>query len=137
MTGTPDYLLDTNILVRFLRNDHPQHSPASRRLFDRAKAGRAVLHIPFVTVIETLHVLRSFYKVDRAVAARELVKIFNAPGVRVLAPAWLQEAINVHVLKKVSLADALIAAEARHSSMVVASFDGDFESLDAKLFVPK
>ena len=33
------YLLDTNVILRFLRDDHAQHSPAARALFSDACNG--------------------------------------------------------------------------------------------------
>jgi predicted nucleic-acid-binding protein len=126
----PCYLVDTNVLIRFLRNDHKEHSPASRRLFEKARAGKALLQIPFVTISETFHVLRTLYKIERVSAAREVIKILNAPGVSVSAPAWIHDAVNEYLVRNVSFGDACVAAEARLREMPVATFDQDFDAFE-------
>jgi predicted nucleic acid-binding protein len=138
VTRAPAYILDANILIRFLREDHAAHSPASKKLFEKAKTGKAVLHLPFITIAETFHVLRSFYKVERTVAATEMVKIMNAPNVLISAPFWIHDAVNEYLARNVSFGDACIAAEARASSFVVASFDTDFDGFAGiERFEPK
>ena len=46
MTAKPSYLLDANILLRFLTNDHPNHSAAAKKLYDRC--GFVTIHGPIV-----------------------------------------------------------------------------------------
>jgi len=125
----PHYLIDTNILVRFLRDDHAAFSSASRKLFEKARSGKLTLLIPFISIVETLHVLRSQYRVDQALSAREMIKILNAPGVELSAPGWIGEALGDYMKKGMSFGDACIAAEARANNYTVASFDGDFDAM--------
>ncbi|MDG4880514.1 type II toxin-antitoxin system VapC family toxin [Mesorhizobium sp. WSM4884] len=48
--------IDTNLIVRYLTNDHPEQSPRSRRLID----GQAVF-VAVTVILETEWVLRSAY----------------------------------------------------------------------------
>jgi predicted nucleic acid-binding protein len=138
LTGVPCYLLDTNILLRFLRADHAEHSAASCHLFDQARNGGVTLELPFIAIVETFHTLRAFYKTEKAQAGRELLKIMNARGVRVTAPHWIDDAINEYLSRNVAFGDACIVAEARSSGRVIASFDRGFDAFDdVKRFEPK
>ena len=127
MTAIPTYLLDTNILLRFLRNDHPAFSGASRKLFEKARAGKLHLLIPFIAIVEAFHALRTQYNTDRVPAAREMIKLINAPGVTLSAPAWAYDAVSEYLNRKISFGDACFAAEARAADLIVASFDTDFD----------
>jgi predicted nucleic acid-binding protein len=122
------YLVDTNVLLRFLRNDHPGMSHASRELFEAARNGRVKLDIPLIAIAECFHTLRSFYKIERVAAATEVIKIINSPGVRLSGPSWLRDAVEFYATNSVSFGDACIAAEARSEGKIIASFDRDFDS---------
>jgi predicted nucleic-acid-binding protein len=117
------YLVDANILLRFLTNDEARQSPATRKLFERAQAGQVTLCIPFITIVETVFTLQSHYGIERAAIGRELLKIVNAQGVVLFCPAWIIEAIEGYRANNVSFGDACLAAEAKAEGLPVASFD--------------
>jgi predicted nucleic-acid-binding protein len=123
MTAMPVYLADTNILLRFLMDDHPVHSAASKKLFEDAGAGKLSLRIPFIVITETVFTLLSYYQIDREAIGRELLKLLTAPGVATTCPDWALEALEDYGNRNVSFGDACLAAEARKDAIPVASFD--------------
>lgn len=138
MTGVPTYLVDTSVLLRFFVQGDPEKSKAVKKLVQQAGSGKAILEVPFVTVSETVHTLRSVYKFDRSDIAREVLKFLQAAGVELLAPEWLIDALRECQRGKVSFGDACIAAEARKLGRAVASFDRDFDAFDGIMrFEPK
>ena len=46
------YHLDANVVLRFLTQDHPVHSKAATRLFEKAKEKEIVLEIDVVILAE-------------------------------------------------------------------------------------
>lgn len=138
MTVVPVYLIDTNVMVRFITGNHVDHSERSKALFESAKRGLLRLEIPFVAIVETFYVLTKTYKVEKKIAGNAILKLLNAKGIRLLAPNWIQDAINEYLSEPVSLADACIAAEARSLGHTIASFDRDFDFLkDVKRYEPR
>lgn len=129
MTGAP-FLVDTNVILRFLLNDHAVHSEAARRLVERAEKREITLEIPFITVTEVVFTLRSFYKKKRNMIADEIIKILNTPGMNFRGPAWVLDALEEFGKRKVSFGDACIAAEARVFEIPVMSFDKDLDGFD-------
>lgn len=127
MTGVPCYLVDTNILLRFLVEDDEKKAAAARRLINQAGKGEVLLEVPFITVVEAVHTLRSVYKVDKGDITREVYKFLRNPGLRTTAPAWLFDALAEFQARNISFGDACIAAEARAFGKAVASFDRDFD----------
>lgn len=123
MSRPPAYLVDTNILLRYLMNDEPEHAAAAKRLFDRLKTGEITLYIPFITIAETVFILQSYYEINRADIGRELLKILNARGVVLTCPAWIIDAIDEYRTKNVSFGDACLAVEAQSEKLQIASFD--------------
>jgi predicted nucleic acid-binding protein len=116
-------LLDTNLLLRFLLNDHPAHGAAAKKLFDDAAAGKSILLVPFIAIAETVFTLQSFYRIDRADIGKGLLTLLTASGVRLTAPAWVLDAIELFRTRNVSFGDACLAAESVTGQLAVASFD--------------
>jgi len=123
MTVKPGYLLDANILLRFLTNDHPVHSAATKKLFADAGSGKISLRIPFIAITETIFTLQSYYEIDRADIGRELLKLLTAPGVTTTCSHWVLEAVEDYQNRNISFGDACLAAEAKADQTAVASFD--------------
>lgn len=57
--------LDTNVLIRFLRADHPQLSPKAKEIFLQAQAGKIKIYLDELVVAESIWLLSSFYKLSR------------------------------------------------------------------------
>ena len=119
----PTYLLDANILLRYLNNDHPVHGAAAKKLFADAGAGKVSLQMPFIAVTETIFTLQRLYQIDREDIGRELMKLLTAPGVALTCPRWILEAVEDYQTRNVSFGDACLAAEAKSEQIAVASFD--------------
>lgn len=65
MKATKTVLLDTNIILRFLRHDQPQHFAHVQNLFQDAEKGTIDCYIDPVVLAEVIWTLASFYKVSR------------------------------------------------------------------------
>jgi len=123
----PRLLLDTNVLVRFLTGDHPTHSPRSRSLFARAAAGDVTLVVTDLALAETVWVLQSFYKLDRGAIAAALKDLIESAGIEVQGKARALSALRNFAQTDVNFVDAYHAAIAGAESIVIASFDRDFD----------
>ncbi len=129
MSVRPGYLLDTNLLLRFLLNDHPAHGAAAKKLFDDAASGSLTLHIPFIAITEAVFTLQSYYRVDRSDIGRGMLTVLTAVGVRLTAPPWVLDAVDLFRTRNVSFGDACIAAEAGVRQLTVASFDRGLDKI--------
>lgn len=123
------YRLDTNVLLRFLRGDHPDHSPAARSLFALAESGRCTLVLDAVVVAEAVWVLTSYYKTDRAAVSDALGAMLGLPGIDCAEPAVVGDALERFGATGVDFIDCYIAAGAAARGEAVASFDADFDRL--------
>jgi predicted nucleic-acid-binding protein len=126
----PAYLVDTNVLLRFLTNDHKTHSPAARQLIEGATEGKLELRIPLIAIAETVFTLQAFYEIERKPLGTELLKILNAPGVTLACPDWVLDAVEIYRTRNVSFGDACLAAHAISAALAVASFDQGLSKFD-------
>ncbi|TWT88877.1 tRNA(fMet)-specific endonuclease VapC [Pseudobythopirellula maris] len=124
------YLLDTNVLLRFLLADHPRLTPKARRLFERAQAGECRLVLTDVALAEAVWVLESHYRVGRKAITETLGSLIGKPGVACPHQAVLTDALQRYGEKKCDFYDCYLAAMAADSGDAVASFDRDLRKFD-------
>ena len=50
-------LVNANVFLRFLRNDHPEHSPAAKQLIEAAADCEVILRVPEIVVAGIFYTL--------------------------------------------------------------------------------
>ena len=118
-------LVDTNLIVRYLVQDHEKHAKAAGKLFDACDRGDVVIVVLPAVLAECVFVLESFYEHPRGDIASALGRLISSPDVEIDAAINL-DALDRYRKTKVHFVDCLIAATAATESMPVASFDQDF-----------
>ena len=124
------YLLDTNVLIRFILGDHAKLSPAARKLFGEACDGKCALILTEVAVAEAVWVLHSFYNVKRNPITEYLSKIILSAGVRCMKRDEMLDALNRFASTKCDFLDCYLASLAAASGDHVATFGKDFDQFD-------
>jgi len=119
--------LDANVILRFLRNDDPSHSPAAGKLFQKACAGKVRLFVSSVTINEVFFALTSFYKLTHPETAKKLLPFVQAGVVDFENIDCLADALQRVIGEGVDFGDAYLAAEAAYCGDLVASFDRDLK----------
>ena len=118
--------VDTNLIVRYLVQDHEKHAKAAGRLFDACDRGEVVIVVLPVVLAECVFVLESFYDHPRGDIASALGRLISSPCVEIDGAAIHLDALDRYRKTKVHFVDCLIAATAATENMPVASFDQDF-----------
>lgn len=108
--------VDTNVVVRYLTNDHPQQSSRARAIID----GQAVF-VAVTAMLEVEWVLRSTYGYDRSDVARALRAFGGLPTVTVEDAAIVAIALDL-AEKGMDFADALHLGKSAHCDAFV-TFD--------------
>jgi predicted nucleic-acid-binding protein len=119
-------LVDTNLIVRYLVQDHEKHAKAAGRVFDACDRGELVIVVLPAVLAECVFVLESFYKHPRGDIASALGRLISSPGVEISGATIHLEALDRYRKTKVHFVDCMVAATAAAENMPVASFDQDF-----------
>ena len=119
-------LVDTNLIVRFLVQDHERHARAAGRLFEACDRGDVTIVLLSAVLAECVFVLESFYEHPREAIASALARLISSPGVEIGVGAIHLDALDRYRKSKVHFVDCLIAAAAAAENVPVASFDRDF-----------
>jgi predicted nucleic-acid-binding protein len=120
-------LVDTNLIVRFLVQDHQKHARAATKLFEASDRGDLTLVILPAVIAECVFVLESFYKHNRIDIARVLAALISSPGIQLTDAALHLDALNRYGGSKAHFVDCIIAAHAAEADLPVATFDNDFK----------
>lgn len=70
----PTVLIDTNILLRYLRNDHPILSIKAQKIFERAYKNSINIYLDEVVLAETIWVLSSHFKTPKSLIVSKLLE---------------------------------------------------------------
>ena len=119
-------LVDTNLIVRYLVQDHEKHARAAGKLFDACDRGDLEIVVLPVVLAECVFVLESFYRHPRADIASALGRLISSPGVEISEVTVHLDALNRYKGSKAHFVDCLLAATAVGKGVPVATFDQDF-----------
>jgi predicted nucleic-acid-binding protein len=119
-------LIDTNLIVRYLVQDHDRHARAAGKLFDACDRGEVVIVVLPVVLAECVFVLESFYRHPRPDIASALGRLISSPGVEIGEVAVHLNALHRYRGTTAHFVDCLIAATAVAKNVPVSTFDQDF-----------
>ena len=126
---TDGFLIDTNIVLRHLLQDHPEQSPASTALLERIESGEVAGWTTPLAVAEMVWVLAGpVYRLTREQIRDGLSDLLQLPGLRVIDGAALIEALETYASVQVDFIDAYHAALVGNRGGLY-SFDRDFDRI--------
>jgi predicted nucleic-acid-binding protein len=119
------YLLDTNIIIRFLVGDNEEHLEISTQYFEQIEQGSMEVEILSDVLMEAFFVLTKFYKVPKVEVISDLKTILSFEGVVNKDKVILFEALSIIENKNIDFVDALICAKCKFQNYEKLSFDKD------------
>ena len=114
-------LIDTNLIVRYLVQDHEKHAAAAGKVFDACDRGELVVVLLPVVLAECVFVLESFYAHSRAHIASALGRLISSPGIEIGELKVHLDALSRYAGTKAHFVDCVIAATAVEKQLPVAS----------------
>lgn len=120
-------LLDTNLVVRHLTQDHPEHSRAADALFRACDEGLLKLIILSVVLAECVFVLESFYKHGREQISAALQTLISSGGIELAEASVYRDALHRYGKSNAHFIDCVIASYAVMHSVAVTTFDQGFK----------
>lgn len=124
------YLIDTNVILRYLLEDHPKFSPKAKAFMGDLSEGTKKAEIFNVVIVECIYVMEKYYQIPRREISTTLSGILNFSGIVNPDRSEILEALLKYASTNIDIVDCILAA---HSSpeKVVISFDKDMKKLKA------
>src|SRR5579872_484988 len=108
-----EFLLDANVLLRFLVQDDPKQSPAATALLKKAENHEVLLHLDGLTVAETVYVLIGRYGRSRTEVVNSLLALIQNAGIMTEEATVVTDALQRFGATNVDFLDAWLAARSR------------------------
>ena len=131
-------LVDTNLIVRYLVQDHEKHARTAEKLFAACDRGEIALLLLPEVLAECVFVLEFFYERPRAAIASALQTLISSPGIEFESSGTHLDALSRYESTKVHFVDCVVAATASARGVPLATFDRDFRKFaDVRLEFPR
>ncbi|MGH2458353.1 MAG: PIN domain-containing protein [Chloroflexota bacterium] len=116
--------LDTNVILRHLLGDHPDHSPRATAYLRRVEIGEIEVQTTDTVVFECVFTLDRFYRRPRFQIRDALLPLLELPGIVLPGKRRYRQVFDIYLDDNVSFADAFHAVAARHLKLdQIVSFD--------------
>ncbi len=124
-------ILDTNVIIRHLTRDNPDHQARADAFFVKLSAGTIAARLPEGVIVESVQVLESkvLYRTPRGTIRSWLAELIRLHDMVIPNKHLYLHALDVYVdYPRLSFVDALCVAYAeRESELTVLTFDRDFD----------
>lgn len=123
MNARPTRLIDANIILRFLRKDDSSLSARAKDLFTQSREGKFLCYIDEVTIAETVWVLTSVYKTQRADIASLLEAFLLHEWIINLRKTTILRAISFYRMSNLHYIDCWLLAVSEEMNFSLETFD--------------
>ena len=124
------YLIDTNVVLRYLLGDHPEFSPKAEAFMTDVSTGTKKAEILDIVIVECVYVMEKFYKIPKTEIVEKLSSLLNFTGIVNPDRSELLEAVLKFKDSNVDIVDCILAACSSPEKVVI-SFDKDMKKLKA------
>ena len=124
------YLIDTNVILRYLLGDHAEFSPKAESFMLDVSEGTKKAEIMDVVIVECIYVMEKYYQIPKSEIVWKLSGILNFPGIVNSNKSEILEALLKYEDSNIDIVDCIPAAYSSHSKIII-SFDKDLEKLKA------
>lgn len=119
--------IDTNILIRFLRADHPQLSPKAKEIFLKAQKGEIKIYLDEIIVAEAVWLLTSFYKLKKEEISFQLQELVSQEWIVSPRKKIILDSLSLYSTGNLHYIDCWIACVSKSVSGELRTFDKKLE----------
>ena len=94
---TPPPILDTNILLRHITGDEPNHSPRATAYLQRIEQGELTVRTADAVVFETVYSLQRVYRMSRPDIRDAVLPLLALPGIKLPGKASYRYTFDLYV----------------------------------------
>ena len=124
------YLIDTNVIFRYLLDDHKRFSPKAKAFMQDVAEGTKKAELSSIVIVECVYVMEKFYEIPKTEIVDKLSRILNFKGIVNSDKSTLLDALVKFENLSADIVDCMLAARSSPQNIIV-SFDKDFKKLKA------
>ena len=117
-------IIDANIVLRYLLNDHKVFSKKSVKILESNS-----VQLPFEVFAKIVYVLEKVYSVPRKNIQNAMILLMEYPNITTPDERILKAALKTYADDKIDFVDSLLVAYNHISGAIIHSFDKKLNSL--------
>jgi predicted nucleic acid-binding protein len=122
--------LDTNIFLRHLLQDDPDHSPRASAFLKRIEDGSVKVRTSDTVIFETVFTLQKVYRRPKAAIHDTFLPLIELPGIVLPQKRRYRKVFSLYVEKNLPFADAYHAVLMEQLNLTeIVTFDTDFDRI--------
>ncbi|MDO8673537.1 MAG: PIN domain-containing protein [Dehalococcoidia bacterium] len=126
----PPAFLDTNIILRHVLGDHPDHSPRATAYLARVEQGEIEVYTSDTVIFEVVFTLQRQYQQPRAEIRQAILPLIELPGIILPGKRRYRQVFDLYVELNLSFADTYHAVLMRHLNIdEIVTFDRGFDRI--------
>lgn len=111
-------IVDANIVLRYLLNDHTELSPRAKRIIDDT-----VVEIPIAVLCEVIYVLSGVYTVSRKDICSEISRLFENTSCEISHQQSIFYALSLYAVTNLDFVDCILAGLHKIENATIHTFD--------------
>jgi predicted nucleic acid-binding protein len=124
--------LDTNIFLRHLRQDHPNHSPRATTFLTRIEQDKVKARTSDTVIFETVFTLERSYHREKSAIRDALLPLIELPGIVLPGKRRYRRVFELYVEANLPFADAYHAVLMEQLNLTeIVTFDTDFDHIES------
>jgi len=124
--------IDTNVLIRFLRADHPQLSLKAKEIFFSAQKGKVKIYLDEIVAAEAVWLLSSFYKVKKEEIASQLQELVSQEWIVSPRKKIVLDSLSLYSSGSLAYIDCWVYCVSKDISGKLTTFDKKLKKLSDK-----
>ncbi|MEK7534609.1 MAG: PIN domain-containing protein [Patescibacteria group bacterium] len=117
------YIVDTNIILRFLLQDIALQYNQAKKIFADAKNGKIKLIIPQIVIFEINFALKKYYRLEKEDIIEKIEPILSTEYIEVESRELFFMAIGLHRRENISFVDCFLLSKAKVEEAELFTFD--------------
>ena len=123
------YVIDANVIVRYLLSDDKEIYKKARHFFDLLKMGKAKAHLDQAVFTEVVFVLSKLHKVSKEDIAKSLSNLLLHKGVLNDKKDVLMKALELYATTNLHIADCMVVAKCIIDQLAPMTFDKELQEI--------
>ena len=116
-------ICDTNVIIRYLLQDHDELSKKSSKIFDQILSGKYQAIISETVITECVYVLEKIYNVTKEEISKTLIDLIYYKGVINNDKEVIIDALKLYENNNLHIVDCILSAKTNHLDAELFSFD--------------
>jgi predicted nucleic-acid-binding protein len=123
------YYLDTNIVLRFLLQDHPSLFKKAYEIFSSAEKGECTLHLDELVMAEIVWVMSSFYSFSPQKISTTLTHLISQSWIKIPQKNVVLMALELYSNQSIAYIDCWLIIKSNQEKIPLKTFDTKLQKI--------